>query len=237
MWAVTWRLSPLITLMAMPSRARFSNRPLRLRLRWIEEHQKAAKDHISLVPAIVVGPRGNAARSKRQNPETFRTLGLEDRVEFGARGVIHRHLHAVAVERGADVQHVRERPLGHEQVASGCSILRHHDGQPAPHEVVRDLVDLGQAAGCQRDALACLDNGRIEGILDTGLKGCIDIGEPAHFVRRAVRRIKHLAQDDGALSQCAGLVGTKNVHAAEILDCIKAPHDHSTLAHRTGARR
>ena len=117
MCAVTWRLSPLITLMAMPSRARFSNRLLRLGLRRIEEHQKAAKDHVSLVLAVVVGPRGNAARSKRQNAETLRTLGLEDRLEFGARGVIHRHLRAVAVERGADVQHVRERPLGDEQVA------------------------------------------------------------------------------------------------------------------------
>ena len=76
MCAVTWRLSPLITLMAMPSRARFSNRLLRLGLRRIEEHEKAAKDHVSLVVAVIVGLRGNAARGERQNAEALRALGL-----------------------------------------------------------------------------------------------------------------------------------------------------------------
>ena len=102
MCAVTWRLSPLITLMAMPSRARFSIVCLRLGLRRIEEHQKAAKDHVALVLAVVVGLRGDAARGQRQNAETLLALCLEDRVEFCARGVIQRHLGAVAVERGAD---------------------------------------------------------------------------------------------------------------------------------------
>ena len=122
------------------------DRALRVRLGRVEKDEKAAKGHVPFVVAVVVRLRRDLAGGHGQNAEALGALGLEDRLQLRPPLGIQRHLGAVAVQRRADVEHVRERALGDDEVLRRRVVLRHDDGQPAAHEVVGDLVDLGEAA-------------------------------------------------------------------------------------------
>ena len=114
-------------------------------------------------------------------------------------------------------------------------VLRHDDGEPPAHEVVGDLIDLGEAAGRQPGALARGDDRGIERVLDAGLEGRVEKGEPSNLIRRPVCGVEGVAQDDGAFGQRARLVGAQDVHAAEVLDGLEAADDDAAFAHRPGA--
>ena len=97
------------------------DRALRIRLGRVVEDEKAAKGHVPFVVAVVVRLHGHPARGHGQNTEAFGALGLEDRLELRAPSGIERNLDAVALEARADVEHVRERALGDDQVLPGAA--------------------------------------------------------------------------------------------------------------------
>ncbi len=115
------------------------------------------------------------------------------------------------------------------------AVFRHDDGKPAAKEVVRDFVDLGEAVRRQARALARGHDRGIKRVFDASLECRIEIGKLAHFVRRAVPCVQGIVENDLALGQRAGLVGTQNVHAAEVLDRFQAADDDATAAHGPGA--
>ena len=92
------------------------DRALRVRLGRVVEDEKAAKGHVPFVVAVVVRLRRDLAGRHGQNTEAFGALGLEDLLQFRAPLGIQRNLDAIAVQRRADVEHVRERALGDDEV-------------------------------------------------------------------------------------------------------------------------
>ena len=211
------------------------DRALRVRLGRVVEDEKAAKGHVPFVVAAVVLLRADLPGRHGQNTEAFGALGLEDILQFRTPLRIQRDIDAPAFERRADVEHVRERALGDDEMLRRRVVRRHDDGEPAAQEVVGDFVDLGEAAGRQPGALACGHDRGIERVLDAGLERRVEKGEPANLIRRPISGVQDVAQNDGALGQRARLVGAKDVHAAEVLDGVEAADDDAAFAHRPGA--
>ena len=115
------------------------------------------------------------------------------------------------------------------------AVFRHDDGEPAAKEVVGDFVDFREALRRQPRALARGNDRGIKRVFDASLECRIKIGKLAHFVRRVVPCVQGIVENDFALRQRAGLVGTQNVHAAEVLDRFQSPDDDATTAHGPGA--
>ena len=212
-----------------------ADRALRVRLGRIVEDEKAPKGHALFVITAVMLFRRDLPGRQSQNTEAFGPLGLEDLLQFRAPFGIQRALDTVAFQRRADVEHVRERALGDDEMLRWGIVPRHDDGETAAEEVVGDFVDLRESLGRQARARACGHDRGIERVLDAGLERRVEKGEPANLVRSPVTDVKDVAQNDGAFGQRARLVGAQDVHAAEVLDGIQTTNDDATLIHGPGA--
>ena len=174
--------------MRMPSRLRSWIVREASSLGRVVEDEKTAKGHLPFIVTVIVRFRGDPACSHGENTKALGALGLEDRLERRTRPVIQRNLDAVPLEGRADVEHVRERALGDEQVLAGRGFLGDDDGEPAPHEVVGNFVDLVDAGRGQSGALACRHDRRVKRVRDPGFEGRVEKGEPSDSIRWPVSR-------------------------------------------------
>jgi len=112
--------------------------------------------------------------------------------------------------------------------------LVYHHAQPLAHEVVGDLVYLGNAGeigpGRGLDSL-------VQRIGQPGLEMGVEVSEPQHLLRRLPGRVQRAVQPDDPLGEGAGLVGAQHVHATEILDGRQAAHDDARVGHALAAAR
>ena len=93
-----------------------ADRSLRVRLGRIGEEQEAGERHAGFVVVAVVVFRGDLACRHGQDAESFRALGLVERLKPALQVRRERHLGAIAVDRRTDGEHVREGALGDDQV-------------------------------------------------------------------------------------------------------------------------
>ena len=82
-----------------------------------------------------------------------------------------------------------------------------------------------------------LEDGVVQGALDTGLKVTVQVDEPQHLVVVPALHIHVPVQRDLAFGQGAGFIAAENLHAAEILDRRKLLDQHLLSGHPARALR
>ncbi len=123
-------------------------------------------------------------------------------------------------DRRADLQHVGQRALGHEQVST---LSIDQDAEALADEVVRLLVEL--PIGRRRRTRLGADR-RVDRVGVSRLERGVEIREEPDPIARPSLGIDHRPKPDFTLSQRTGLVRAEHIHAAQVLDGGQPAHDH-----------
>ena len=198
-------------------------------LRGIIQHQEPQERHPGLVvlgdrlpPAFHLSP-GHAQGAKPLGAERLVT------VPNGRGSCSHRNGAVNTIGLGAHLEHVEHGPLGHHDPPWP---RRRQYAEPFPSEVVRHLIE-SRPAGEIDGALRA--DRRIDRVGETSLEGCVQEGVEEHPLARLARRIHGGVKPYRSLGQGAGLVGTEDVHAAEVLDRRQSFDDDFFGRHLAGA--